>query len=287
MTENKRIIDEFVHRLEMKTFASDDDRAKFFEGLSRGLETPSKRDPLTFKDQSFNMVLDARELPDDKGRELALKALSVDPDSIEALSYLGFIESHLESIPFYKRGIKIGTELFSDEYLKENTGLFWSIPETRPFMECLHGYAEVLYDLDRFVEAIPILERILELNITDDMGARKLLMLSLIHMDDIKKFKKYDDKFQENEAQQLFNRALVTFKISGDNDSSRNLLYLANKENKNIAPGLMSITKKKRFPFFEKEDLSFVIAFEYIVMAKKVWIQTDGAINWLRKSITF
>jgi len=287
MTENKRIIDEFIQRLEMKTFDTDEDRAIFFEGLSRGLEPPSKRDPLTFKDQAFNIVLDAKDLPDEKGRILAIQALSIDPDSIEAHSYLGSIEPHLKAIPHFKKGIKIGEELFSDEYLTENTGIFWNIPETRPFMECLNGYAIILYDLDRFAEAIPILERILELNLTDDMGARRLLMLSLIQMNDIKKFRKYDDKLQDNDVQQLFNRALFTFKISGDNDNSRNLLYQANIENKNILSGLISITENKRFPFFDKEDLDFVIAFEYLVMAKKIWIQTEGATNWIRKNIDF
>jgi len=286
-TQNKKIISEFIQRLEMKTFDSDEDRANFFSGLSRGLEPPSKREPLTFKDQAVNMVLDAENLPDETGRKLATKALSIDPNSIEAYLYLGSVEPQLKAISYFKKGIKIGKELFNDEYLKENTGLFWNIPETRPFMECLNGYAVILYDLDRFAEAIPILEHILKLNITDDMGARRLLMLSLIKTDDIKKFRKYDEKFQDNDAQQLFNRALFTLKISGDNDTSRNLLYQANKENKNIIPGLISMSKIKRFPFFEKEDLNFVIAFEYIIMAKKIWIQTDGAINWIRKNIDF
>lgn len=285
MADNQRCKERFIQRLEMKTFASDEDRMNFFDELKRGLDPPSKRDPLTIKDQAYNMILDAQGLPADKGKNLAIKALSLDPESIEALAYLGSILPNKESVPYLKKGIHLGEKLFGDDYLKENTGIFWNIPETRPFMECLNGYAVALYDMNSFAAAIPLFERVLELNLNDDMGARRNLMLSLIQMNDFRKFKKYDDYFQDDDLQQLFNRTLLTYKTSGDNENSRKLLHLANNKNKYVVPGLISNSEIKRFPSFDMEEMDFVMAFEYLVKAKKIWILTDGATNWIRKNI--
>lgn len=287
MAKKSKFTAEYIRLVEKRVFKSEEDRKAFFDNLLKGLAPPSKREPLSSKDEAYNLIFDANNLPDDQGKKLADKALLLDPECIDAYEYLGRIEDSAESILNYRKGMQIGNQLFGGDYLKENQGLFWSIPETRSYMECLGGYGIALYERDRYFEAIQIFERIIRLNINDAMEVREPLMLSLIHIGDYKKFKKYEDKYEEDHHEHmLFNKALFNFKKSGDSDVSRVLLLRADKKNKYIIPQLISLTETKRLPDFDNIELDYIIAFKYMIFAKKIWKETDGAISWLRKNVS-
>jgi len=135
-----------LHRLlESQNFKSKGELEKFMDGLM-GKPVPSfPKESLTIKEQAQDLIFEAVDLPEDKGYELALKALQMDPDCIEAYEYLGALETITETaILYYKNGIEIGKRIFSKTYFKDSIGQFWMVHETRAFMRCMQAYADLV-----------------------------------------------------------------------------------------------------------------------------------------------
>lgn len=283
MITNQTILREFNQLLKKKTFKSEDERTRFIERLGDDFNAIPNKDPLTPAGKAQELVDNSKYLLDSEGVLLAQKALTIDPNCIDAFDYLGEVEKNdSKAITYYKKGIAIGRKELGDDFFKENRGLFCSIPETRTFMSCLTGYAATLALLGRFSEAVQIYEQILTLDIKDHHSVRHPLMLYLIKINDFKKFKKYEKRFiNDDMIYQIFNRVLFYFKTTGDSKITNDLLCEAISENKHIVPVLISITPQKRFP--DLDDKELVWAFMYSVIAKDFWIDTKGALNWLRK----
>ena len=69
-----------------------------------------------------------------------------------------------------------------EDFFTENMGHFWGILETRPYMRARQHLGEFLVQQGRFADAIPVYERIIELNSKDNLGTRfPLLGLYLAH----------------------------------------------------------------------------------------------------------
>jgi tetratricopeptide (TPR) repeat protein len=228
------------------------------------------------------LIFEAIELPEEKGYELALKALRMDPDCIEAHEYLGALEPIPETaILYYKNGIEIGKRIFAKNYLKDSIGQFWMIHETRAFMRCMQAYADCLKDMGRYSDSVSVFEEMIRLNPNDNQGVRDQLLLYLIKINEFNKFRKYDKIYKEDiGAFMSFNRALFAFKTEGLSTTSNGLLQKAIKSNKYVIPKLISKTFKADSPEVygigdENEALFY--------FAHKIWHETDGAIDWIKR----
>lgn len=112
---------------------------------------------LTDEDKARQLAWEARELPVDKGRRRAKKALKLDADCIEAYEYLGESYSYYDKRQeYFEKGVEIGRRIYGGQFMKENKGQFWLIAETRPFMRCLAGLAECCYGPGQTSRAIEI-----------------------------------------------------------------------------------------------------------------------------------
>jgi tetratricopeptide (TPR) repeat protein len=237
-----KVFQDLQRLLESQNFKSKDELEKFMGGLM-GKPVPSfPKESLTIKEQAQDLIFEAVELPEEKGYELALKALHMDPDCIEAYEYLGALEPIPQTaILYYKNGIEIGKRIFAKSYFKDSIGQFWMIHETRAFMRCMQAYADCLKDLGRYSDSISVLEEMIRLNPNDNQGVRDQLLLYLIRINEFNKFRKYDKMFKEDfGAFTSFNRALFAFKTEGLTTNSNALLQKAIKSNKYIIPKLIS-----------------------------------------------
>lgn len=273
---------EYEKLLRQKVFVSEKERAAFIDKLSNNILELPERDIETPKGKAIALVIAAKTVEVEEGFELAKKALSIDPECIDAYEFLGLEEEDdHKSIAYYKDGIKIGRRLFSGEYLNSNRGLFCSIPETRAYMKCLSGYSSVLFSLRMFEHAIQVYETILSLDIRDLMSVRHELMLALIRTGDIKRFRKYEKRYHDDPAIYMhFNRVLFSYMTTGDSETTNNLLNLAVARNRLVVPVLITLNKPRVLPQLDQGEFSW--AFGYSLIAKDTWIEVRGALSWLR-----
>ncbi len=273
-----------LHRLlESQNFKSKGELEKFMDGLM-GKPVPSfPKESLTIKEQAQDLIFEAVDLTEDKGYELALKALQMDPDCIEAYEYLGALETITETaILYYKNGIEIGKRIFSKTYFKDSIGQFWMVHETRAFMRCMQAYADCLKDMGRYHDSVSVYEEMIRLNPNDNQGVRDQLLLYLIRINEFNKFRKFDKMFKEDFGAFIsFNRALFAFKTEGISAISNGLLQKAIKSNKYVLTKLISKTFNADFPeVYGIGDVNEALFYCYF--AHKIWHETAGAIDWIK-----
>jgi hypothetical protein len=79
-----------------------------------------------------------------------------------------------------------------------------------------------------------------------------------------------------------FNRALFAFKTEGSSPNSNGLLIKAIKSNKHVLPKLIGKNIPSVIPevygLGDDNEAKF-----YCYFAHKIWHETDGAINWIKK----
>lgn len=274
-----------LHRLlESQNFESEDEVRKFMDELMLKPIPSFPKESLTIKEQAQDLIYEAIEQSEDKGYQLALEALQMDPDCTEAYEYLGALEPIPETaILYFKNGVDIGRRIFANTYFKENVGNFWLIHETRPFMRCLRAYADCLSDLGRFHDSIEVFEEMIKLNPNDNQGVRDQLLIYSIKINDFNKFRKYDKMYKDDQgASMSFNRALFAFKTEGSSSNSNGLLNRAIRANKHIIPKLISKTPQLEIPeVYGVGDIDE--AKYYTFFARKIWHETDRAIDWVKR----
>ena len=279
-----KVFQDLQRILESQDFKSEDDVRKFMDGLM-GKPIPSfPKESLTIKEQAQDLIFEAVEQPEDKGYQLALKALRMDPDCIEAYEYLGALEPIPETaILYYKNGIEIGKQIFAKTHFKTGIGNFWMIHETRPFMRCLQAYADCFKDMGRYHDAVSVYEEMISLNPNDNQGVRDQLLLYLIKINEYNKYRKYDKLYKDDlGAFMSFNRALFAFKTVGSSSNSNELLQQAIKSNKYVIPKLISKSISDDFPeVYGMGDENEAIYYCYF--AHQIWHDTDGAIDWIKR----
>jgi tetratricopeptide (TPR) repeat protein len=275
-----------LHRiLESQEFKSKEDVQKFMDGLM-GKPIPSfPKESLTIMEQAQDLIFEAIELPDVDGYQLALKALQLDSDCIEAYEYLGSLEPIFETaILYYKNGIDISKRIYAKTHFKDGIGNFWMIHETRPFMRCMQALADCLRHMNRFHDAISIYEEMIRLNPNDNQGVRDQLLLCLLRINDYNKFIKYDKLYKDDHgAFPSFNRALFAFKTLGSSPRSIGILQHAAESNKHVIPRLLMKEISDEFPegygMGDEKEAKY-----YCFFAHEIWHETKGVIDWIRKN---
>lgn len=120
------------------------------------LETDDPVEALRLAHEAQDLDLDSID-----AQRLMVSLLPMDDDS--RLRLLNEIVSKAET--------NLGENVFA-----ERLGDFWGVIETRPYMRAKLNLGEVLIEQGRFAEAIPVYERIIELNSKDNLGVRFPLM---------------------------------------------------------------------------------------------------------------
>jgi tetratricopeptide (TPR) repeat protein len=237
------------------------------------------------QDEAEDLVYKAMELDGWDRTELITEALDLDPECIPAYHVLGDPEQHPAiAIAFFERGINIGAERFqSEEYIRENKGLFWGLTETRPFMRCLQGAADCQFALGRVFEAMGIWNLMLELNPNDNQGVRYHLMLCLAGFGDQERFDQLEQQFNDDpSAAAHFNRVLYLYTKHGPGPQALQALQVARAENKHVVPLLL----KKDAPLYRVAGYTLGSEEEPITCMDKphmVWSGVPGAKDWLKR----
>lgn len=196
-------------------------------------------------------------------------------------------ETPEDSIDFQRRAIAAAAKRLGN--LKKFAGVFWSAPQTRPYMSSRLTLAMMFVEADRIDDAIVEYEGLLKLNPDDHQGARYRLL------------KLYVDRQFWNAAQTLvaqfpddiladfrFTAALLEFQAHGDSKNARALLQQAMKCNgyavKELLcePNASSLDEDELFEMGRMEVGGLSEACDHATGFRAGWKMVPGAISWLR-----
>ena len=273
--------------LARQDFKNKEELQSFLENLTNVSLYDLPKMDLSPEEEAQDLVYEAYELTPAKAKKNIEKALKLNPNCIEAYEYLASREKTVEkALEFTEKAIAIGRKQFGGEFLEKNKGIFWGIHETRPFMRCLFQKADILILEEKTVEAVALMEEILELNEGDNQGVRFPLLSALIELGDTEKFKKYDKMFADDEysAQILYSRALFAFKTEGNSANARKMLKKAFEANRFVVDQLLEetprIQKIETYSLGSPEEAQIYLDYAFLT-----WYKTKGAMEWLLDTI--
>lgn len=263
-----------------------DDIARVFGALGSSTLRAEEEGRKTAEEKARELVIKALDYPPSTGRKYAHQALELDPGCMEAYEYLGGNErDNMRALVYFLKAIEIGSDKFGGQYLAENKGSFYRIPETRSYMRSMRLYAECLYTLGQVKASIAVMEEMIELNPIDNQGMRDQLLLYLIETNEEEKYLHYDERYKNDYmAFPFYNRCLFMFKKQGDTEESRLHLQKAIAKNKYVPSKLISRIAVSKVPetyVFGRDSE----AEHYAYYAREIWQKTPGAVDWLKQQI--
>jgi tetratricopeptide (TPR) repeat protein len=273
--------------LKTQDFKNLDEMKAFINEHVVGQSIPEfEGEALTPEELAQNYVYQATEEEDEQEADrLIFKAFLHDPDCVEAYEYLADVcGSLMAALLLYKNGYTAARKKLGEKYFEENRGHFWGLHETRPFMRCMQKYGQTLYELHQKEAALEIYFDMLSLNPNDNQGVRDLATTICLELNKITEYENLRQQFDEDwTIFHLYNYALYLFLKEGDTEASRQALTKAKQYNKHVVH-LMN-QRKELPPLDEMYTLGAKSeAVYYCTIAKPIWQDKLGALNWLVNS---
>jgi tetratricopeptide (TPR) repeat protein len=244
---------------------------------------PQKKGPKTNVEKSEDLMYEAYDSDPIKGIKLAEQALELNPENLMALNYIGDYESDdNKSIEIYKNAMEIGARQLGEDYFVKNRGHFWGLHITRPYMTARLNYANALFRMKKFDEAIKEYIQLINLNPNDNQGVRYILSGTLLFRKKYKTYYKLYQKYKnEGTTFWLFDYTLYLFATEGATLNSSLALYEANTANKFIIPylTLQKKMKSKMDNYYAPGDENEAIY--YILNSSEAWLKHPDSFQWL------
>ncbi len=285
--KNEWIFAAIQESLDGKQFESFEEANAFLqERLAAGDFAVKKKTGTTPLEKAKDIMYDAWNAKGSRRIDLAYEALKVSKDCADAYVLLAeeAAADRTEAITFLTEGVLAGERALGPEIFEEEAGHFWGILDTRPYMRARFDLARLLYLDGKKPEAIAHMKDLLRLNPGDNQGVRHELAMYLLEINDTKSLEKLLDEYaDEYSAVWLYTRALMKFRSYGKTPETNASLVEAFKQNRFVP--LYLLGKKKfpsRFPDYmgigDENEAVF-----YAAGGAKAWINTDGALMWMRR----
>jgi tetratricopeptide (TPR) repeat protein len=190
-----------------------------FTGSIDDFDYPSE----TAFDRAENLCYEAMDNYGRRRIQLARQAVQEDPTHVEANNLLAESAFDLdEKIERFKSAVEFGRQ-HNKQFLQSETGNFWEISQTRPFIRALYGLAVALESQGKRTEAIDQLLEILRLNTNDNLGARYVIMPLLLNQNRDSEALAILERYREQTASWLYLSALIMFRKHGKNSRASQL----------------------------------------------------------------
>ena len=235
---------------------------------------------------SEDLMLQAQIAPSrQQAAHLARQALALDPNNLDIYTFLASCSPNSkDAIHWLAQAVAAGEKVLGEPFFIENTGHFWLIHETRPYMEALSELANTYLEANQFARAIECYEKGLVLNPNDNQGLRHILIGVYIRTHELEKADALLHAYEDDlSAFMLFSKLLMRYIQEGDSPSARALKADAKDYNKHV-PAYLS--GKHKIPANLPEYFGIGDKHEAIIYAhshRDVWRNTMGAIGWLNK----
>lgn len=168
--------------MEGQKFESVDEVNAKLEDLTRGgriseMANAWKQDDPKWRAQE--MAYDALETGEvGEALRLVNEALKLDSDCTDAQRLMvSLLPVALENrIQLMREVVATAERNLGERFFQKNTGTFWGIMSTRPYMRAKQHLGELLAEAGDVEAAVPVFERMLELNPNDNQGIRYQLL---------------------------------------------------------------------------------------------------------------
>jgi len=261
---------------------SENDMETFMKSVmasSKEIEFIPKND----EDRSSDLTYQAFETENEAAMEkLSREALKLDPDNADAYVHLASLsDTNEEILDYLQKGIAAGERKTAD-LPDSDTGKYWGIIETRPFMRALYEYSYILIELNRFSEAIDVLERMLTLDADDNQNVRIPLILVYLTRKKFSSIQKLVKQFPHDRYAQINWNAVLVNILTKNSKQACSALKHARKQNSYVYDFLtekhpLPNDRPSRLPAGSREE-----AIDYCFACKRFW--TKKAIAWLKKN---
>jgi hypothetical protein len=132
--------------------------------------------------------------------QLILRAFRVCPVCAEvfnlAASYIA--QDDAERLLLYRWAVRVAGLVLGENVFQEDRGDFYSVLNTRPYMRARFQFAMTLRRIGLFEEAIHHFEELLELDTTDHLGARLILMTAYLEFKMLSRARELIEKHRDN-----------------------------------------------------------------------------------------
>lgn len=231
-------------------------------------------------------VLHAASIEPDRERRIAIAkdALKISKECIEAWLLLaneaiGDVEKTKE---YLSEAVAAGDRLFASR--RETwRGKFWSVPQTRPYMQARMGLGQLLWDSGEREPAVEVLTETLALNQTDHQGVRFVLLKALFELGRYAQAQDVVDKYPEElSTPMLYAKLLTAFMIHGDSLLARSAFIAAKKQNPHVldyVTGLRQLPQKLPRQAKAGDESE---AIRYVAVYGDAWESAPGAIAFVR-----
>jgi tetratricopeptide (TPR) repeat protein len=250
-------------------------------------ELEGTRRETTPLDRAQDIMYRAFEASGAEQVRLAQQALEISSDCADAYVVLAeHAKAPGEAQKLFEQGMAAAERALGKQAFAEHEGHFWGVLETRPYMRARQGLAQCLWEAGRRDEAAGHYREMLRLNPGDNQGNRYALASLFLDMERHDDLRHLLAEFEDDaSAVWAYTKALVAFREEGGTAPAKKLLMRAVKANQHAPAYLLA---HKQLP----RDLPPYIslggddeAVTYAAANRRAWLNTPGAISWLRQTL--
>jgi tetratricopeptide (TPR) repeat protein len=239
---------------------------------------------VTALEKAQDLIFQAFEARGRRQLQLARQALALSPDCADAYVLLAERTPDAEAaLDLYLQGVAAGERALGQRMFEEETGHFWGMVQTRPYMRARFGLAQTFHALDRIDEAIGHYRELLRLNPNDNQGVRIVLLPLLLELGrDEEAGRLLAEYADDGTAMWTYGYALWTFRKEGHSPAARERLRVATRSNRH---GVRFLIADPSTYDVDVDMYALGSEGEAIACARELadaWRRTPGAIAWLR-----
>lgn len=210
---------------------------------------------------------------DKKCEKILRELIQKQPYFIDAYTYLGFALQNQgkkdDGFSILEKAYQLATDCIPAEFDFTKHQISWYNTDNRPFLRILYVYAmEFLFE-NKFDISVPILEKILAINPSDNQGVRYSLLTFYFSTENYDKVRKLLNIYDDGSID--FNYGAVVLAIlENDLDRANKLLKIAVKGNEYFIK-FLKINPFPKIDFNDFEEGSKEEAYEYLQRNKQVY----------------
>jgi len=231
----------------------------------------------------------ARDEPDaEVARNLALDALKLDPLCGDALIILSDLlpGDDPARLDLLETALGMTVQAMGDRAFERFAGRFGTAPETLSYLSVRYSLAEAHYLAGNAVEALRHWYGILDLWPRENFGVRDIAAVVLFEIDDLDGLEGLLRRFpDEPSARWAYHWALLSFRRDQRCIAAQGHLSRALQRNRFVSDYLLGRRTMPNSTPFEQQPESTGEAQRYVAHFQDAWLETPGALDWLRDSV--
>ncbi len=238
-------------------------------------------------DRAQDLMSQAFEASPTEQVKLAKRALKMSPDCADAHVLLAeHARTAEEALAHYSQGVAAGERALGKKAFREDVGHFWGVLETRPYMRARQGLAQCLWEAGRHEEAADHYRDMIRLTPNDNQGVRYSLATLLLDLEQNDELQQLLTQYKDDSlADWSYTKVLLAFRRGGESAQTAKLLKQAVKSNKHVPSYLLGTKQLPRDlpPYITMGGDDEAAA--YVSGNRRAWLNTPGAISWVRKTL--